>query len=551
MAPLRDSQRGVLERMGRFTAEPTDRSWAWRALLLAAAAWFALACPPASADVLAPPSGKVYWGGQGGYGAGNISDFERQSGKHPAVYQFFVRWGATEFIARCLEAARARRTRAMVHLELKGTGLTPRAIAHGEGDSFLVALTERMADFGLPVYLRPLAEMNNGNNPYSAYDLGGQSRGPAYTTDAHRSMWRRIALIVRGGDVDAIDRDLRRLDLPPVRTGRARLGSPEVSLVWTPLSFGNPEIEKNHPKYFWPGSAYVDWAGTTWYSRHRTASAFDRFYDYPAWRHKPFVFAEFSVWGPESPGFVDQVFDFVNAHPRVQMVIYYQSALLEPEFRLSTHPRSRATLRRRVNPALFVGQVPEFEPDPGEPVQPPTQGETANVFPTGRVEVRLPGSRRAVRLRRPRQLPVGTTVDATRGQITLATAVDADGSDTQSAVVSAGRFVIRQSRGEAVTTLALQGRIGPCASTASSSSARRKRKRRRLRVRTRGPGEFTTNGKYGSGSTRGTRWLTEDRCDGTLFRVAQGVVEVRDFARNTTVTVTAGGQYVARPPAPE
>jgi hypothetical protein len=72
---------------------------------------------------------------------------------------------------------------------------------------------------------------------------------------------------------------------------------------------------------------------------------------------------------------------------------------------------------------------------------------------------------------------------------------------------------------------------------------------------------------------RGTRWLTEDRCDGTLTRVVRGTVEVEDFTTPPppqsepapeprpvppeapapatgapdTVVVPAGGSYVARP----
>jgi hypothetical protein len=45
---------------------------------------------------------------------------------------------------------------------------------------------------------------------------------------------------------------------------------------------------------------------------------------------------------------------------------------------------------------------------------------------------------------------------------------------------------------------------------------------------------------------RGTRWLTEDRCDGTLTRVTNGAVVVRDFKRHRSVVVRAGHSYLAR-----
>jgi hypothetical protein len=505
----------------------------------------------ASAGVFGPPPGKVFWGGQGGYTAGPIRDFARQSGKHPAAYHFYVQWGATGFISGLLDISRRQRTRPVLNISTKMTRQTPRSLAQGRGDDFLIGLNRLLDDYRLPVYVEPLAEMNNGNNPYAPYDLSGRSRGAEYSTAAFRGMWKRTALILRGGNVAAIDRKLRRLGLPPARTSRATLAQPRVGLVWTPLSFGNPEIEKNHPRHFWPGSAYVDWVATTWYSPFRTSSAFHRFYSYPAWRDKPFAFTEFAVWGPESPGFIDQFFGFVRSHPRVRMALYYQSAAMRREFRLSTHPRSRAALRRHVRSSRFAALAPEFEAQPGTPVKPPTQGETANVHPRGSVVVRTPGAKRRIRLRSPRQLPVGTVVDTTRGRIELATAVDQSGAQSQSALVYGGRFVIRQPRRQAETRLVLRGPIGRCRATTSKRKHKSKRKskrrrERRLWVKTKGPGKFVTNGKYGSGSARGTQWLTRDRCDGTLVRVTRGVVAVRDFGRGTTVDVAAGERYLAR-----
>ena len=45
---------------------------------------------------------------------------------------------------------------------------------------------------------------------------------------------------------------------------------------------------------------------------------------------------------------------------------------------------------------------------------------------------------------------------------------------------------------------------------------------------------------------RGTKWLTEDSCNSTLTRVVRGSVSVRDFAKNKTVVLKAGKQYVAK-----
>jgi hypothetical protein len=321
----------------------------------------ALALLPAAASA-APytaPGNKVLWGGQGGYKPGSIGEFARQSGKHPAVFNYFIDWrGDFNWLGLRLQDAARAESRAMLSVSTEETGLSLRDLARGGGDGFLVGLNRLAEEHGEVVYLRPLSEMNNANNPYSPYDQSGRPRGRAFTTAWFKKAWRRIALVTRGGDVARINANLRRLRLPAVRTGADELPRPKIALMWVPLSFGNPEIEKNHPRHFWPGKGYVDWVGTTWYSPYRASSAFHTFYNYPKWRSKPFAFAEWGVWGAEAPSFVGQFFGFLKSHPRVRMAVYYQSASLKPEFALKNHPASRAALRRAVKWPRLTGVAP-------------------------------------------------------------------------------------------------------------------------------------------------------------------------------------------------
>jgi hypothetical protein len=319
-----------------------------------------------SGTAFLPPAGKVFWGGQGGYSAASIEDFWRQSGKHPAIYNYFISWRASEpdmhWLGFRLRDAAHEHARTLLSVSIDGTGLTPAAIADGAGDGFLLALGRLLAADGQVTYLRPLSEMNNGNNSYSAYDLSGASRGAAFTTAQFKRAWRRLALIVRGGKVAEIDARLRRLGLPAVKSSAAELPQPKVALMWVPLSLGNPEIERNHPRHFWPGAAYVDWVGTTWYSPYKRSAVMDSLYRYRLWRHKPFAFAEWGIWGADDPAFVHQFFGFLRGHPRVRMAVYYQSAALQPEFALSAHPASRAALRRAVRWSRLSGYAPELAP---------------------------------------------------------------------------------------------------------------------------------------------------------------------------------------------
>jgi hypothetical protein len=319
----------------------------------------ALGAPAAGAAAYGPPAGKVFNGGLGGYGPGAVSDFTAQAGKHPAVYQYFVNWGDQPrdlaFVERLVAQTQAAGARTALAVTTNDTPLDPRAIARGDGDGFLLGLNAVLSRHPAPTYVRLLSEMNNGVNSYAAYDQRGRSRGRAYTPGQFVRAWRRATLVLRGGSVAAIDARLARLHLPPLRTAASALLRPPVAMQWVPLAGGNPELPRNDPARWWPGSRYVDWVGSTWYSLFRRSDAFARFMDRRPWRSKPFVFGEYGVWGADDPAFIARFFDFVHAHRRVEMISYYQSALLKPEFRLSSHPRSRAALRSRLRSSRFLG----------------------------------------------------------------------------------------------------------------------------------------------------------------------------------------------------
>jgi hypothetical protein len=79
------------------------------------------------------------------------------------------------------------------------------------------------------------------------------------------------------------------------------------------------------------------------------------------------------------------------------------------------------------------------------------------------------------------------------------------------------------------------------------TSARRRPARRRLWAQD-DDGRFTTGGRNSVASVRGTKWLTEERCDGTLTRVVRGAVLVRNLHTGRSVLVKAGRSHLARVP---
>ncbi len=182
--------------------------------------------------------------------------------------------------------------------------------------------------------------------------------------------------------------------------------------------------------------------------------------------------------------------------------------------------------------------VAHFNPPPPAPAQ------NVNAAPVaGRVLVREPGSDRFVELTATDQLPVGTQIDTTQGRIQL-TAARAGGVIETSQFYE-GLFTFLQPNAAAFPELRLDGGDFSCLETAFSWQAKSKKPIRR--VWGSGKGKYRTRGRYSSATVRGTIWKTEDRCDGTLTTVDEGVVVIRDFTRQADVVLRAGQSYLAEP----
>ena len=181
----------------------------------------------------------------------------------------------------------------------------------------------------------------------------------------------------------------------------------------------------------------------------------------------------------------------------------------------------------------------------------PQNGRSVGAAPvSGVVLYKPPGSSTFVPLAAGAQIPVGSTVDVTKGKIRLTAAKAKHG--TESAVFSAGAFVIGQKRGSSVAALRLAGgKFGICGRRSVGGGPLALAAKRHRRVRDllgSGHGSFRTNGRYAAATVRGTIWDTEDDCDGTRVTVHRGVVQVTDLVRHRTVSVRAGRSYFAAAP---
>jgi hypothetical protein len=200
----------------------------------------------------------------------------------------------------------------------------------------------------------------------------------------------------------------------------------------------------------------------------------------------------------------------------------------------------------------FVPTIPSF---PG--LGPPLPLKNFNVvFTSGVVYYALPGSSQLQKLIDVEQLPFGSRIFAPNGSFRL---IVNNGSGLETGVFANGIFTISQGplnrvrssqlNRRLITRLTLRGgRFAGCRRAArgrASAAARRSRRRVLRRGWSVSRGRFKTRGAYAAATVRGTVWLMQDRCDGTLIRVRRGSATIWDFTRQLRRVVRAGHEYFA------
>jgi hypothetical protein len=191
----------------------------------------------------------------------------------------------------------------------------------------------------------------------------------------------------------------------------------------------------------------------------------------------------------------------------------------------------------------------------GTTLTPPVLGVDFQAQPHGTVLARTSPGGPLIPLSAPIDLPVGTFVNAQSGTLTLTMAMP--GHRTQAAAVGHGRFIVTQPRSRhGLTQLILAGASfaacpvpGNTAHASAAGTAHKKTKSnhvvRQLWSKD-NHGQFQTHGHNSVATVRGTEWITQDRCDGTLTHVLHGTVTVRPHGARHSVTITAGHSYLAR-----
>ena len=357
-----------------------------RLAALAAVALAVLVSPgAASALTLVPPKPSVFFGVSDRGTTAEFNEWAELVGKHPALLQTFHPWGNS--LNAAYERWRETGTRPILHISTSNDQtlaemITPQGIAQGGGDNYLLQLNSFFAVHGLPAYIRPLGEPNRCLNPWSPVNCDGSQKGGEHTAYWYKQAFRRIAAIVRGGQtLEGINATLAEIGLPPLN--RTKGPNPEslpaapVSIIWSPLPGGSPRVKGNFPGNYWPGSRWVDWASTDFYSQYPVWKDLNRFYHGKQWRGKPIGIAEWAVSGVDDPRFVKQLVAWTVKRPRVRMLVYYRGfGESGNPYALGPYPRTTNTLRLKVRRASFLstaeynaGTLPPLPPKP--PKQPP------------------------------------------------------------------------------------------------------------------------------------------------------------------------------------
>ena len=208
--------------------------------------------------------------------------------------------------------------------------------------------------------------------------------------------------------------------------------------------------------------------------------------------------------------------------------------------------------------ALKQPSQPPFSFSPTVEVEPGTSGPVLVKVPKG--EGTGDGTGKFVTLSEVANVPVGSVLDASQGDVTLTPIADT----TVEATFSQGAFRIvppSGSQDRRITALRMRGGIDvPCSPGRAhaarlvrqlNSDVRRRRRHRASRAGAAARGKEPTRGfrilaRYSTATAQDATWVTIESCHGTRTRVSRGRVAVRDLGRRRSKVLGAGQSYLAR-----
>jgi hypothetical protein len=321
----------------------------------------------AEAGLLEPRGDKIFFGTSDTGDSADFGHFSRDLDKHPALIQSFRSWGTDfdESIRRWQEA----RARPILHISTadKRDGhelISPRQIANGAGDRYLLRLNKLFWSKKMRAYLRPLGEPNRCLNVWAAYDCAGGRKDAAHKPRWYRQAFRRMYILLHGGaKARKLNARLAEIGLPPITESVRGLPRAPIAVMWSVLPAGSPTVPHNRPKYFYPGDRWVDWVGTDFYSDNQDWKSLRGLYN--RYSSKPFALPEWGVSEGDDPRYVEKTMAWCKNHGRCKMLVYYQDFGSTSRYRIQNYPASLSVLDRMIHSRRF----PHFAP--GHPTPPP------------------------------------------------------------------------------------------------------------------------------------------------------------------------------------
>ena len=337
--------------------------------------WRSPCSATAGAGLLEPRGKKVWFGVSDTGDPADFGDFSTAVSKHPAVIESFRTWGSD--FPDSIQRWQTARARPLIHITTADNNdgheiITPRAIAHGDGDEYLVRLNRLFFEKEMRAYVRPLGEPNRCLNVYASYDCGGGARDAAHKPRWYKLAFRRIYVIVHGGGkAKKINRRLAEAGLPPLTDQRRRPAEGADRDRLEPAAGGLADRSPEPAAPLLP-RLEVGRLGRDRLLRllSRNGSALTGLYNRYA-GEKPFALTEWGVEAGDDPSFVSRLFAWVEDSTRAaRCSSTTRTSARTSSYRIQNYSASLAVLKARLHSGLF----PSFAPGAPQPPPPPQGG---------------------------------------------------------------------------------------------------------------------------------------------------------------------------------
>jgi hypothetical protein len=293
-----------------------------------------------------PPARGLYWGAfvpHAPLRRGALSRFAGTVGRVPAIVMWYQSWyGHPAFPAKKARRLASKGIVPMLTWEpwrhdrverrhgrkVDQSRFRLRNIARGRFDRYVRRFARQIRDYGGPVMLRPMHEMDGDWYPW-----GGTVNGN--TPRQFVAAWRHLHRIFH------------------------RVGARNVTWVWSVNHESLPRVSKNRIANYWPGRNFVDWVGWSGFNRGPTEpynywQTFDqvgrrRYLELLAF-HKPIALTETAApeFGGDKAAWIRDAFVAIRArYPKlVAMVWFDKRGSEQQDWRVNSSPASLRAFRQ-------------------------------------------------------------------------------------------------------------------------------------------------------------------------------------------------------------